>query len=484
MADPSNLGYALTDPRMALANQLMQQGADSTPVRSWAQELARALQGAVGGYYGNKFRTDQTNAISGFGDKVFGVPEGAPQPASNGPGLLGRVFGGSAPHASPQAAPASPNAPDAPQGQSAGIPQPPPPGTPVAQQLNYAKQLYYAGRSLNTPFGASLMQQALTMRQSLIENEAKAQIETTGVLARQGMKPDLETGAISGIPGYQDVAEGNKIAETRGGELGKTDPSVTKARIAQTNAENTGTSASNAAKAGAATHATALASNAPDVATLEASKASGVSQAQAKVAAETQPALEAAKAEAVNKVNAGRPLTPEQVNAQEQRLSHDFMETKTVKDHYEATQAYKNVIQAAQGKDKASDINLIDALVKMFNPGATVRQSTFENFMEHAQGVPDNIIGVVKGVMSGAHLQPETRAQLLAQATSRMDSSRQVYNSVADFARDQATKQGLNPQNVVPTLLDPLTATEIARARGFVQDPATGKWGPPPSVKQ
>ena len=47
---------------------------------------------------------------------------------------------------------------------------------------------------------------------------------------------------------------------------------------------------------------------------------------------------------------------------------------------------------------------------------------------------------MVKGWFTNdQHLQPDTRAQLVAQATDRMNASRQVYNQLAGFASQQAT---------------------------------------------
>lgn len=160
------------------------------------------------------------------------------------------------------------------------------------------------------------------------------------------------------------------------------------------------------------------------------------------------------------------PITPDQKIAAEQRAQKDFLENPQVKEHYEVGKNYRSVLQAAQGNDKASDINLIDGLVKMFNPGATVRQSTFENFMEHSQGIPDNVVGIVKSWYgNGAHLAPETRQQLVDQATGRMDSSRQSYNQLANFVQQAGTNQGLNVSNILPKYIDPLTAKEILAQR-------------------
>lgn len=512
----------LTDPRMALANQLLQSGTENTPVRSWTQELARALQGVVGAQMSQKVRDQQMQAYS----DLAGIPA---QPQSDG-GFLGRLFGGGqssqsntppaqsapptastmsipgGPQGAPQGMPATlipgggqPSAQDAPtpSGNAQANPQAPAapqtvnPGA-VAQQLAYAQKMVAAGQKNGN---LQLMQQGLSMMAAIREKMAESQIAIGTELGKQGLTYDPVANSVTKIGEYDKNVGATKQAEAEGTALGGLAPVVTAGKVAQENAVNTGTSASAAAKAGASAHATALAENAPDVATAAANKASAVSHAQAlatsapdvatadaykaqaiaaaqaEVAKATQPAIDAAKTAAVNAINAQKPLTPEQMNQQEQGISKSFMETEAVKRHMEASQAYRNVLAASQGNDKASDIAMIDSLVKMFNPQATVRQATFENFMEHSQGLPSNVVGIVQSFYgNGQHLQPQTRQQLLAQATNYMDSSRQTYNAVKGFVQQQAKTQGLNPDNVVPKFIDPLTAREeLARRQAANQ---------------
>lgn len=171
--------------------------------------------------------------------------------------------------------------------------------------------------------------------------------------------------------------------------------------------------------------------------------------------------------------NPTMPLTPQQRIEAQQRANTEFMNNPQVKEHYEVSKNFQSVVDAAKGTDKASDINLIDGLVKMFNPGATVRQSTFENFMEHSQGLPSNVVGMVQAWYSnGQHLQPETRQQLVDQAQIRMLSSRTSYDQFADAYKQSATTSGLNPDTVVPKFEDPLTKMERAQSSASAAPPA------------
>jgi hypothetical protein len=499
-----------TDPRMMLAQQLIGGAADASPVRSWTQELARALSGPVGAYELGKVRDQQMQGYAA----MAGIPQ-QQQPDSSEPGLLGRIgnsvgnflgMGGpdNAGAATPPGGPSTATAPQmaAPNG-SAGAPSvtPPqamPPAPPtsgagalqprpsptqaptgtasqaapvmapgaIATATNYAQRMVSAGMQSGN---FALVQQGSQLLAQIREKQAEAEMTANTDLMKQGQRLNND-GSTTAIAGYNTGLQGTEQAKATGTAIGSQDPAVTAAKIAATNATNMGTAGTDAAKAGMVSNATAMGANAPNVAGAEASKAAGVAQAQAGVRAATEPALAAATATATNAANAGKPLTPEQINGQEQKLSQDFQGTEAYKNHYNAVEGYKNVLTAAQGTDKASDINLIDGMVKMFNPGATVRQATFQNFLEHSQGIPDNLKGAIQTVYgNNAHLAPETRAQLVAQATDRMNASRQLYNPVVSFLSQTAQNQGLNPHNVVPPLIDPITAHEMLVKRGLAQ---------------
>jgi len=59
-----DFGSPLTDPRMMLAQQLMQSSGDASPVRSWTQELARALNPAIGAYMFNKGQGEYNDTMA------------------------------------------------------------------------------------------------------------------------------------------------------------------------------------------------------------------------------------------------------------------------------------------------------------------------------------------------------------------------------------------------------------------------------------
>jgi len=478
MADLGINPVAWTDPRLMLAQQLMQSGADNSPLRSGTQELARALQPMIGammlkGAQDNRVQALQQlypgmggtgqpaqqespglferigNFFSGgsSADAPQGQTSGSPSPAGESQSPAPQIAaGGPAPTASPGASSsASSAAPDAstpaPQQSVTGVPTPGTAG-PFAQQIYRAYRMIQVGRERNLP---DFVMQGTQLLQSIQQKQAEVQLEAAKDGRSLNIGPDGSV-SISAIPGYDTTMAGTEAAKIKASELAKVDPSVTQGRIGQTNAINTQTMGTEAAKAGAIAGADANARNVSDL-----------NYAGPKAFA---------TASGTNQANAVKPLTPAEKNDQEQKVGEQFRNSETAKEYFQTAQGYKNVMAAAQATDKASDINLIDGLVKMFNPGATVRQGSFDTFMEHSQGLPDNVIGLVKSWYgNGQHLAPETRVQLLDQAKNRMDASRINYRQQADSLGAQVQAQGLNPKNVIPAYVDPLTAFEELQRR-------------------
>lgn len=471
MADLGGLpASAWTDPRLMLAQQLMMQHSDQ-PVRSGTQELALALGPVLGAWMMKKAQDNQTAALS----DLYGIKSPS-DGQKDSPGLferIGNLFSGS-PSSSPSPSPATPSGPTATSGMpapqdasaSAGTSGMPPVGAtgstqptastpspsampqpgmggPFARQIWQAYRMIQVGQERRLP---QFVMQGTQMLQQIQQEQAKAAIDAAKEGKSLSYGPD-GTISVSGVNGYNDTVAATEAAKAHAAEMAKLGQDITQSRIAQTNALNTGTMGTEAAKAGAVEGAQANARNASDL-----------NYAGPKAYATTS---------ATNLANAGRPLTPAERNDQEQKVAEQVRNYEPVKEYVNTAQGYQNVLSAAKGGDKASDINLIDGLVKMFNPGATVRQATFETFMEHSQGLPDNVIGMVKSFYSnGQHLAPETRSELLDQARNRMDAARTTYGQLAASVSDQAKSQGLNPRNVLPNVIDPLTAQEeLARRR-------------------
>lgn len=212
----------LTDPRMALAQQLLGQGTQDTPVRSWTQEAARALSGIVGASMANDYRQQQMQA---YGD-LAGLPSQQPQ---SQPGFLGRLFGSSQPQAqgvpiggTPDASSSTPPASAPSPGTGGGASGPPQPSAALnpgslASQFAYAQRMIAAGQQNGN---LQLMQQGLALMTGLREKMAESELETSKALTLQHLQRNPD-GSISPITGA-----GKSLGELAGAEEAGKNPAL------------------------------------------------------------------------------------------------------------------------------------------------------------------------------------------------------------------------------------------------------------------
>ena len=76
-----------------------------------------------------------------------------------------------------------------------------------------------------------------------------------------------------------------------------------------------------------------------------------------------------------------------------------------------------------------------------------MREGEFAN-AQNATGVPERVVNQYNKVKSGERLNPEQRADFVAQAKNLYAAQRQAYEEQAKRYRALAEKSGLNPDDV------------------------------------
>lgn len=247
MADADLNPLAWTDPRTMLAQQLLQGSADTSPVRSWTQELARALSGPVGALelkQINSNRMQAMNDVYGW-DGLGGTPGAAAggqapqspglfqrignfltgnqpsQPDANTPSPAGAIQAGQGAPTAPNGSVATPSGPVQGQPDNSGTPSVPtatppmasggttnPPGAPqagmpsaFARQLWQGRRMMQVGQERNMP---ELMQQGA----SILQKQAEAQLAASGKLLENGKVLNAD-GSMSPAKGFGDIDAAN-----------------------------------------------------------------------------------------------------------------------------------------------------------------------------------------------------------------------------------------------------------------------------------
>jgi spore germination cell wall hydrolase CwlJ-like protein len=130
------------------------------------------------------------------------------------------------------------------------------------------------------------------------------------------------------------------------------------------------------------------------------------------------------------------------------KLRSDVRSLPSYKNISEAAPIYKTMLETAGRDSKASDLNLVYGLGKIFDPGSVVREGEMV-MVKNTASLPDWLVGSINSLNGGARLQPETRKAILAEAHSRMNSYSQLYEQESGMYRGIAERNRIRPEDVI-----------------------------------
>lgn len=396
----------VSSPRLALAQALMAQGASAAPVRSPLEGIARVLTGAIGGYVGSGVRKDQQDALA----EALKALESPDVPET------GRAKAAYSAYAAK-----SPDTPNPFEGimlnqmvpKEKFVPVKNDKGQTIGQQSTltgkiepYKLENVGAGTTAVNPFGEA--------------------VAMGGPKLGEGQVFDPKTNSISTVPNFtRSLAEieGAKA----GGKMAGEQPYVQ--QRAQAQAQGTGQGE--------------LATAAP----LAAARASGANQGQ--MAPVQTPAGPMPGAQAVSQAQAtGSGTLANQATANAAKLRDDFRSEKPVQQYREVVPIYQSMQEAAKNNTKASDLNLVYGLAKIFDPTSVVREGE-QILVRNTASLPDWLVGQINGLNGGASLQPDTRQALLAEASSRVGAYKAQHDAFVDQYTARAQKLGIDPADII-----------------------------------
>ncbi len=130
------------------------------------------------------------------------------------------------------------------------------------------------------------------------------------------------------------------------------------------------------------------------------------------------------------------------------KLRSDVRDLPSYKNVSQAAPIYKTMLETAGRDSKASDLNLVYGLGKIFDPGSVVREGEMV-MVKNTASLPDWLVGSINSLNGGARLQPETRKAILTEAHSRMNSYHQMYEQETGMYRGIAESNRVNPDHVI-----------------------------------
>lgn len=131
---------------------------------------------------------------------------------------------------------------------------------------------------------------------------------------------------------------------------------------------------------------------------------------------------------------------------QSNALSGDFQNlSKTFK---ESATAYRRILDSAKDPSAAGDLGLIFGYMKLLDPTSTVREGEFAT-AQNAGSIPQSIQAAYNKAISGERLAPELRKDFASRARQLYKGQESMQANIERQYRDLATRQNVDPRNVV-----------------------------------
>lgn len=399
--------------RRRIAEALMSQGMQTTPIQHWTQGAARLAQALVGGLGMNRADEQDASGIanamraysSGMSDNPSPAPAGAPQAP---PGMPAQ--------AAPPRPPAGvPNA-------GGGLP----PNVPMSEISLGDMRAPQADirAAFNNPYARSQMPAAAAAKPGFLPPAGSAPPEPSPVAAALAGSPAAPPMQAPGAPGAPQPGKGINPALI----ASLADPYLPKPmqELAMHKAKEQ-------MKSPEFTHFTAGDKN-----------------------------MVFSKSDPGDVRNLGASSENKFGNVAE--LRKEIHTLPSYKNWTQAEPIYRSMLETQGTDSKASDLNLVYGLGKIFDPTSVVREGEMV-MVKNTASLPDWLVGSINSLNGGARLQPETRKAILAEAKIRAG---QYYDMVQqDIApyRGIAQRFNMHPDDIIPPIR-PLAGTPATAPAG------------------
>lgn len=163
-------------------------------------------------------------------------------------------------------------------------------------------------------------------------------------------------------------------------------------------------------------------------------------------------------------------------------LRAEFMSQGKINEFLTVKNAYQKIESAED--NAAGDLGLIFNYMKILDPGSTVREGEFAN-AQNSAGVPDQVKNAYNKAISGVRLNPTQRSEFKRTAAQQFNSHIKTQRDLADFYKSQATKRGVNPEDVtgvfgqLEDVIVPALKKDPVKVNGILDNFMNGLFGVP-----
>jgi hypothetical protein len=155
----------------------------------------------------------------------------------------------------------------------------------------------------------------------------------------------------------------------------------------------------------------------------------------------------------------------------EQGLRKEFEALPEVKKYKQALPSYKGIEDAVKRNTTQSDINIVYGIAKLYDPDSVVREGEYAT-VASSPNIPERIKGYAQYLAGGGRLTAQVKAEILAEAQSRMRAYETEFVGARTNFESIAKRTNVDPTRVFPSpvspAIDPTAVGSKREARGKV----------------
>jgi hypothetical protein len=138
----------------------------------------------------------------------------------------------------------------------------------------------------------------------------------------------------------------------------------------------------------------------------------------------------------------------------EQGLRKEFEALPEVKKYKQALPSYKGIEDAVKRNTTQADINIVYGIAKLYDPDSVVREGEYAT-VANSPNIPERIKGYAQYLAGGGKLTPQVKAEILAEAQSRMRSYENEFVGARTNFETIAKRTNVDPSRVFPSPVSP-----------------------------
>ena len=135
-------------------------------------------------------------------------------------------------------------------------------------------------------------------------------------------------------------------------------------------------------------------------------------------------------------------------------LRKEFEALPEVKNYKQALPSYKGIEDAATRNTPMSDVNIVYGIAKLYDPNSVVREGEYAT-VANSPAIPERIKGYAQYLAGGGKLTATVKAQILAEAKSRMSTYEDQYSQARKNYEDIAARSKADPTLLFPSAHKP-----------------------------